>query len=133
MTKQAHLTLEECKIIEVGLNNGPTRKSIADTLGKDKSTICKEVKRHTVKKHTSFLLAEQKELTIVYTSANVESIITVQRLVKKRKCLSPASAEIARLVCVMAANSKERVNSTSDFIQPNKPTLNINTHCQTAG
>ena len=50
MAKQAHLTLEERKIIEVGLNNGSTRKSIADTLGKDKSTICKEVKRHTVKK-----------------------------------------------------------------------------------
>lgn len=42
MAKQAHLTLEERKIIEVGLNNGSTRKSIADTLGKDKSTICKE-------------------------------------------------------------------------------------------
>ena len=49
MAKQAHLTLEERKIIEVGLNNGSTRKSIADPLGKDKSTICKEVKRHTVK------------------------------------------------------------------------------------
>ena len=50
MAKQVHLTLEEPKIIEVGLNNSFTRKSIADTLGKDKSTICKEVKRHTVNK-----------------------------------------------------------------------------------
>lgn len=33
-------------IIEKGLTNESSRKSIADTLGKDKSTICKEVKKH---------------------------------------------------------------------------------------
>lgn len=133
MAKQAHLTLEERKIIEVGLNNGSTRKSIADTLGKDKSTICKEVKRHTVKKPYKSSFGRTKGTYDCIHISQCGFIITVQRLVKKRKCLSPARAEFARLVCVMAANSKERVNSTSVFTQPNKLTLNINTHCQTAG
>ena len=67
MAKQAHLTLEERKIIEVGLNNGSTRKSIADTLGKDKSTICKEVKRHTVKKAIQVLIRPNKRNLRLYT------------------------------------------------------------------
>lgn len=45
-SKNSHLTLEDRMIIEKGLTNESSRKSIADTLGKDKSTICKEVKKH---------------------------------------------------------------------------------------
>lgn len=40
-------------IIETGLTNGSTRKSIADTLGKSASTICKEVKSHSYWKEYS--------------------------------------------------------------------------------
>jgi Transposase and inactivated derivatives, IS30 family len=41
-----HLSLDDRKIIESALNNAATRTAIAQTLGKDKSTICKEVKKH---------------------------------------------------------------------------------------
>ena len=40
----SHLTLEDRKIIEQGINNNETKASIADKLGKDKSTIGKEIK-----------------------------------------------------------------------------------------
>ncbi len=43
-----HLTYEERLIIEKGICNGSSKKSIADTLGKDKSTIGKEIKLHRV-------------------------------------------------------------------------------------
>lgn len=45
-TLQKHLTLNERKKIEDALFNGSSRTAIAETLGKDKSTICKEVKKH---------------------------------------------------------------------------------------
>lgn len=45
MTKGSHLTLSERIIIEQGLTNGASRTAIARTLGKDKSTIAKEVKK----------------------------------------------------------------------------------------
>jgi len=41
-----HLTLEERRIILTGIKNGSTKKAIADTLGKEKSTIGKEIKLH---------------------------------------------------------------------------------------
>jgi IS30 family transposase len=43
-TYNIHLSLKDRKSIEEALNNGATRTSIADILGKNKSTICKEVK-----------------------------------------------------------------------------------------
>ena len=42
--KSFHLTLSERIIIETGITNDSTKSSIADTLGKDKSTIGKEIK-----------------------------------------------------------------------------------------
>ena len=41
-----HLTKEERVIIETGIRNGSTKSAIADTLGKEKSTIGKEIKEH---------------------------------------------------------------------------------------
>ena len=41
-----HLTLEERKIIEIGISNDSTQAAIADTLGKNKSTIGREIKAH---------------------------------------------------------------------------------------
>lgn len=46
MAKNQHLTLSERNIIEQGLNNHSSRKAIADLIGKDKSTVCKEIKSH---------------------------------------------------------------------------------------
>lgn len=44
----SHLTLEERRIILTGINNDSTKTAIAKTLGKNKSTICKEIKNHRV-------------------------------------------------------------------------------------
>ena len=41
-----HLTLEERRIIRKGIEDGLTKNAIANTLGKDKSTIGKEIKLH---------------------------------------------------------------------------------------
>ena len=41
-----HLTLEERRIIRKGIEGGLTKTAIANTLGKDKSTIGKEIKLH---------------------------------------------------------------------------------------
>lgn len=46
--RNKHLTHEERCIIETGIRNGSSKKAIADTLGKDKSTIGKEIKLHRV-------------------------------------------------------------------------------------
>ena len=48
MPDHKHLSLEDRIMIETGLTNGATRKSIADTLGKSSSTICKEVKNNSI-------------------------------------------------------------------------------------
>ena len=49
--KNKALTLDERRIIETGIRNGSTKTSIADTVGKDKSTIGKEIRRHRVLRH----------------------------------------------------------------------------------
>lgn len=46
--KNKHLTHEERLIIETGIRNGSSKKAIADILGKDKSTIGKEIKLHRI-------------------------------------------------------------------------------------
>lgn len=46
MSVHKHLSLEDRITIQKGLDNSSSRKSIADTIGKDKSTVCKEVKLH---------------------------------------------------------------------------------------
>ena len=47
--KYLHLTLAERQIIETGISHGSTKAAIAKTLGKDKSTISKEIKSHRLK------------------------------------------------------------------------------------
>ena len=44
--KGKHLTLEERKIIETGIQHGSTKTAIALNIGKDNSTIGKEIKEH---------------------------------------------------------------------------------------
>lgn len=44
----SHLTLEERRIILTGITNGSTKSAIAQTIGKDKSTVGKEIKAHRV-------------------------------------------------------------------------------------
>lgn len=47
----SHLTLEERRIILTGITNGSTKTAIAQTIGKDKSTIGKEIKLHRTLTH----------------------------------------------------------------------------------
>jgi len=42
----SHLTLEDRKIIQVGIENNSTKSSIARTIGKDATTVAKEIRRH---------------------------------------------------------------------------------------
>lgn len=51
--RSKHLSLEERKIIENGIRNGATKRAIASTVGKDPSTIAKEIRLHRVLKHRS--------------------------------------------------------------------------------
>ena len=51
--KHLHLTPEERKIIETSIENGATKTAIANVLGKDKSTIGKEIKLHREERHFS--------------------------------------------------------------------------------
>ena len=44
--KQSHLTFGDRQIIQKGIENGSSKKAIAGLLGKDKSTIGKEIERH---------------------------------------------------------------------------------------
>lgn len=51
--KNLHLTKQERIIIEKGIENGSTKAAIALTIGKDKSTVGKEIKKHRVLVHKS--------------------------------------------------------------------------------
>lgn len=47
----SHLTLEERRIILTGIIHGSTKTAIAQTIGKDKSTVGKEIKLHRTLTH----------------------------------------------------------------------------------
>lgn len=52
VNKNKHFTLSERIIIETGINNGSTKSALSEILGKDKSTVGKEIKAHRVLKHS---------------------------------------------------------------------------------
>ena len=53
--KNAHMALSDRQIIDTGIANGSSKKSIADTIGKNKSTISREIKNHRIlKKHSTY-------------------------------------------------------------------------------
>ncbi|WZU01400.1 helix-turn-helix domain-containing protein [Erysipelothrix sp. D19-032] len=43
-----HLSLNERIVIQTGIENGATKTTIAQTLGRDLSTISKEIKRNVI-------------------------------------------------------------------------------------
>ena len=51
--KNLHLTVQERIIIEKGIENGSTKAAITLTIGKDKSTVGKEIKKHRELVHKS--------------------------------------------------------------------------------
>ena len=54
----SHLTLEERRIILTGIMNGSSKTAIAQTIGKDKSTVGKEIKLHRYLSHKCSLPLE---------------------------------------------------------------------------
>lgn len=51
----SHLTLEQRKIIQTGIENNSTKSSIAKTIGKDETTVAKEIRNHrTFKPRNTF-------------------------------------------------------------------------------
>lgn len=57
MNKNKHLSLEDRKTIELAIKNNSTKAAIANFIGKDPSTIAKEIRLHRVeKKNNSFFL-----------------------------------------------------------------------------
>jgi len=71
----AHLTLDNRKIIQAGIENNSTKADIARTIGKDASTVAKEIRKHRIlKPRNTFnrpVLCERK------------SICPIKRCVKK--------------------------------------------------
>ena len=61
----SHLTLEERRIILTGITNGSTKTAIAQTIGKDKSTVGKEIKLHRKLKFKCKMFAKEKKLVII--------------------------------------------------------------------
>lgn len=53
-----HLTIEERRIIETGIRHGSTKTAIGKTIGKDNSTVGKEIKLHRKLKYKSSLSRE---------------------------------------------------------------------------
>lgn len=53
MPKGKHLTLDDRQSIQTGLNEGLTFKEIARSIGKDSSTVSKEVRKHSFTKRTN--------------------------------------------------------------------------------
>lgn len=54
----SHLTLDERRIILTGIINGSTKTAIAQTIGKDKSTVGKEIKLHRSLSHKCMMPLE---------------------------------------------------------------------------
>ena len=58
--KGTHLNYEDRKIIQTGIENGSTKTSIANTIGKDNSTVGKEIALHRTLKSKCALPLECK-------------------------------------------------------------------------
>ena len=58
--KGTHLSYEDRKIIQTGISNGSTKTAIANTIGKDNSTVGKEIASHRVLKSKCSLPLECK-------------------------------------------------------------------------
>ena len=87
----SHLTLEERRIILTGITNNSTKTAIAQTIGKDKSTVGKEIKLHRVLTHKCKI-----------TTVNVPLVVTAHSIARNT-ALSVAPGVIALRVLVMVA------------------------------
>jgi len=74
----AHLTLEQRKIIQAGIENNSTKADISRVIGKDPTTIAKEIRKHRIFKprntyNRPVLCAKQGSCTIKHCSKKCES------------------------------------------------------------
>ena len=72
----SHLTLEERRIILAGITNGSTKTAIAQTIGKDKSTVGKEIKLHRTLTYKCRMPPEYNHYKNVFMAASV--LLTVR-------------------------------------------------------
>ena len=56
-----HLTLNERKIIQAGIENGSTKADIARTIGKDATTVAKEIRKHRELKPRNYINSVEQE------------------------------------------------------------------------
>ena len=90
--KNLHLTENERQIIANGIQNGSTKTSIANVLGKDKSTIGKEIKMHRSLTHKCSLPLECVNYTKCKHSRNCSTqCIDFLQFSCKRRDRSPGA------------------------------------------
>ena len=70
-----HLTLDERRIILTGITNGSTKTAIAQTIGKDKSTIAKEIKLHRTISHKCGFPLECANSENAHLDENAQQIV----------------------------------------------------------
>lgn len=62
----SHLTLDERRIILTGITNGSSKTAIAQTIGKDKSTVGKEIKLHRSLTHKCKMPLECNDNSVLF-------------------------------------------------------------------
>ena len=97
--KHLHITLDERRIIEIGIRNNSTKTAIARTLGKDKSTIAREIRLHA----TAHISVPSLWNATITSTAGLAAIAALPALVSFP---SPVTGGIDPLVPVMAAPSQ---------------------------
>ncbi len=87
-----HLTQEERGIIETGIRNGSTKTAIAKTIGKDNSTVGKEIKLHRLLKYKCPLALECANYKVCkHDRICTESCLDYEPFVCKRRDRSPGA------------------------------------------
>ena len=77
--KGTHLNYEDRKIIQTGIENGSTKTSIANTIGKDNSTVGKEIALHrTLKSKCPLPLDQRSFVASQFTMATLVDILCFQ-------------------------------------------------------
>lgn len=108
--KHSHLTLDERIIIEKAIANNSKKMDIASTLGKDKSTIGKEIRRHRILSH------HNSYPTDCSSFQKCKKNITVNLVYAKTISSFHALEEIVLLVHAMVAKNINTVATISIVI-----------------
>ena len=106
--KNLHLTDDERRIIQRGIENNSSKKSIADTLGKDKSTIARK---------SGIIVFSLTSLSILLSALMPENVLTSIRATVLRNVLPSSLLSVkdvtVLLVHAMAVKDTSAAGSTS--------------------